>query len=106
MRRLALWLRPRLSLANALNMRVTAEGVETEDQARLLRLAGCEKLQGYYYSKPRPYADLIADKLLICPQRRLTSERFPNKWLPLLGLRERPNKKLERVSDPTRSKWL
>jgi EAL domain-containing protein (putative c-di-GMP-specific phosphodiesterase class I) len=51
-------------LANGLDMPVTAEGVETEDQARLLRLAGCQNLQGFRYSRPKPIRDLIAEDLL------------------------------------------
>ena len=47
-------------LANGLDMPVTAEGVETEEQARLLRLAGCQNLQGYRYYKPKPIGELMA----------------------------------------------
>ena len=50
-------------LANGLDMPVTAEGVETEDQARLLRLAGCQNLQGFRYSRPKPIQQLIAEDL-------------------------------------------
>ncbi len=50
-------------LANGLDMGVTAEGVETEDQARLLRLAGCHNLQGYRYSRPKPMRDLLREEL-------------------------------------------
>jgi diguanylate cyclase (GGDEF)-like protein len=48
-----------VSIANALSISVTAEGVETEEQANLLRLAGCQNLQGFYYSKPRPLAEVV-----------------------------------------------
>ena len=41
-------------LANGLDMKVTAEGVETDEQAALLRLAGCRHLQGYRFHKPKP----------------------------------------------------
>jgi diguanylate cyclase (GGDEF)-like protein len=58
-----------VALANALEMRVTAEGVETEDQARLLRMVGCEKLQGYYYSKPKPFDQLSDLRAPISPPR-------------------------------------
>ena len=51
-------------LANGLDMPVTAEGVETEEQARLLRLAGCQNLQGYRYFKPKPIAELVAQDFL------------------------------------------
>jgi EAL domain-containing protein (putative c-di-GMP-specific phosphodiesterase class I) len=33
---------------------VVAEGVETEEQSRLLRLLNCDEMQGYLFSKPVP----------------------------------------------------
>lgn len=47
-----------VNIANALGLAVTAEGVETEDHVRLLKLAGCHFLQGYYFSRPKGLADL------------------------------------------------
>ncbi|MGE7367587.1 putative bifunctional diguanylate cyclase/phosphodiesterase [Neorhizobium sp. NPDC001467] len=41
-----------VALARALDIPVTAEGVETEDQARILRLSGCDELQGYLFGRP------------------------------------------------------
>jgi diguanylate cyclase (GGDEF)-like protein/PAS domain S-box-containing protein len=41
-----------ISLAQALHLNVVAEGVETEEQARLLRLLRCDQYQGYLFSKP------------------------------------------------------
>jgi diguanylate cyclase (GGDEF)-like protein len=49
-------------MANGLDMAVTAEGVETEEQANMLRLAGCQCLQGFRYSEPKPI-DEIRDLL-------------------------------------------
>jgi diguanylate cyclase (GGDEF)-like protein len=43
-----------ISLAHALKLKVVAEGVETEEQARLLRLLNCDEMQGYLFSKPVP----------------------------------------------------
>ncbi|MFT2111401.1 EAL domain-containing protein [Marinomonas sp. 2405UD68-3] len=43
-----------IQLANSLNMRVIAEGIETKEQANLLISLGCHTLQGYYYGKPTP----------------------------------------------------
>ncbi|MGZ3297711.1 MAG: putative bifunctional diguanylate cyclase/phosphodiesterase [Asticcacaulis sp.] len=57
-------------LASGLDMAVTAEGVETEDQAVLLRAAGCHYFQGYLYSRPCPMADLRASGLLMVQRRR------------------------------------
>jgi EAL domain-containing protein (putative c-di-GMP-specific phosphodiesterase class I) len=39
-------------LARALRVAVTAEGVETKEQADFLRNIGCDEIQGYYYSRP------------------------------------------------------
>jgi len=41
-----------LSLANAFDLEVVAEGVETEEQANMLRTKGCQVAQGYLYSRP------------------------------------------------------
>ncbi|APG87872.1 transmembrane sensory box GGDEF/EAL family protein (plasmid) [Sinorhizobium americanum CCGM7] len=41
-----------VALANALQIPVTAEGIETERQATAVRLSGCDELQGYLFSKP------------------------------------------------------
>jgi sensor c-di-GMP phosphodiesterase-like protein len=39
-----------------LNLRVVAEGIETEGQVELLRDLGCDHGQGYLYSRPLPVA--------------------------------------------------
>lgn len=41
-----------VALARSLNIPVTAEGVETRNQALALRLSGCDELQGYLFGKP------------------------------------------------------
>lgn len=43
-----------INLAHSLKLKVVAEGVETEEQSRLLRLLGCDEIQGYVISKPVP----------------------------------------------------
>jgi diguanylate cyclase (GGDEF)-like protein/PAS domain S-box-containing protein len=48
-----------ISLAHALKLTVVAEGVETDEQSRLLRLLSCDEMQGYLFSRPVPVGDLI-----------------------------------------------
>jgi diguanylate cyclase (GGDEF)-like protein/PAS domain S-box-containing protein len=49
-----------ISLAHSLKLKVVAEGVETEDQSRLLRLLHCDEMQGYLFSRPVPAAEFEA----------------------------------------------
>lgn len=41
-------------IAGFMDVSVIAEGVETEEQYRLMKKAGCDYLQGYYFSRPVP----------------------------------------------------
>ena len=43
-----------VQMIQALGYRVACEGIETEEQARILRDAGCDEAQGYLYSQPLP----------------------------------------------------
>ncbi|MDO8770954.1 MAG: EAL domain-containing protein [Burkholderiaceae bacterium] len=43
-----------INLAHALKLKVVAEGVETEEQSRLLRVLNCDEIQGYLFSRPVP----------------------------------------------------
>ena len=49
-----------ISLAHSLRLKVVAEGVETEDQAKVLRLLRCDEMQGYLVGRPVPVKDLTA----------------------------------------------
>ncbi|WP_432544011.1 bifunctional diguanylate cyclase/phosphodiesterase [Kineococcus sp. SYSU DK002] len=48
-----------LGIGQALGLSVVAEGVETPQQADLLRRYGCDTVQGYLYSPPRPESVLV-----------------------------------------------
>ena len=52
-----------VDIARYLKVPVVAEGVETEGQLNLLRNAGCDLVQGYYFSHPLP-ADEFEKKIL------------------------------------------
>ena len=43
-----------VALGRALGLTLLAEGVETEEQRVLLRLAGCDEMQGYLFARPAP----------------------------------------------------
>jgi diguanylate cyclase (GGDEF)-like protein len=47
-----------VGLSRALGVRTIAEGVETEEQAILLRAAGCESVQGFFYGRPVPLSQV------------------------------------------------
>ncbi len=49
-----------IDLCGSLDMRTTAEGVETAAQFDALARIGCTEAQGYYFSRPRPAADIPA----------------------------------------------
>ena len=47
------------ALGKALNQSVIAEGIETDEQSRLVQLAGCDCGQGYFFARPMPLPELI-----------------------------------------------
>jgi diguanylate cyclase (GGDEF)-like protein/PAS domain S-box-containing protein len=47
-----------VAMAESLSLNVTAEGVETLQQASVLKEMGCQSLQGYYFGKPMPAAEM------------------------------------------------
>ena len=53
-----------VSMAKELGIHTLAEGVETKEQYEFLRRIGCEKLQGYYFGKPKPVEDF--DRAVDC----------------------------------------
>ena len=70
-----------VSLGDAMELAVVAEGIETKTQLDLLRVLRCEFIQGYYFSRPVPASDV--DALL-----REASALAAPKWLahPLSGV--------------------
>ncbi|WP_319774513.1 EAL domain-containing protein [Breoghania sp.] len=57
-----------IGLGKSLNLSVTAEGVETEEQADFLRKEGCNEVQGYYFGRPQPSETFVE---LFRPKARL-----------------------------------
>ncbi len=71
-----------IALGHALGMKIVAEGVETEEQSKLLNQLGCDQLQGYLFARPAPLEqieamlakqarDIEAPELLRRPTRHL-----------------------------------
>lgn len=63
-----------IDLANILDMKVVAEGVEQEQQVKTLKEYGCDIIQGYYYSKPLSAADF--EKYIILLKELIFFENF------------------------------
>jgi EAL domain-containing protein (putative c-di-GMP-specific phosphodiesterase class I) len=55
-----------INLAHSLKLKVVAEGVETEEQSRLLRLLDCDEMQGFLFSKPLP-GEIFEARYLTAP---------------------------------------
>ena len=68
-----------VKLAQALGLKVVAEGVETEQQHTILRSLGCDELQGFLFAKPMPAkrAGGVGDR-----RRRSAGPGFPRLALP------------------------
>ncbi len=68
-----------ITLARALKMGVTAEGVETEEQADMVRAAGCDQIQGWLFYRampPESIAALLAEQAQsLSPQAHVISSK-------------------------------
>jgi diguanylate cyclase len=66
-----------IQLAHSLELRIVAEGVETQEQLALLRQLGCEEVQGFLFSKPIAALDFeekfLKDRLFTFPTKIYTS---------------------------------
>ncbi|MBS1190211.1 MAG: response regulator receiver modulated diguanylate cyclase/phosphodiesterase with sensor(s) [Rhodocyclaceae bacterium] len=62
-----------ISLGRTFNFRVIAEGVETEEQARLLRLLRCDEGQGFLFGEAVP-AEVIEQRLLLQVQAQVQAQ--------------------------------
>lgn len=68
-----------LTMARSLNLKVVAEGVETETQLDILRQQGCEVAQGYFFSRPVP-AQSCRDLLFSLAARPSFTETLRIRW--------------------------
>ncbi len=51
-----------IAMGNSLGISITAEGVETAGQLAILREEGCQQVQGYLFSKPKPLAAVSLER--------------------------------------------
>lgn len=58
-------------IARGLSTGITAEGIESEDQARIMHLAGCGELQGFHFGGPMPAGQIIS---LLNPKTPVVSQ--------------------------------
>jgi len=76
-----------VTLGHTLGLRVIAEGVETAEQAGLLRALGCDQAQGYHFARPLPAAALGLGMWL---EREMVQEDMVTRARPTTGaLRQR-----------------
>ncbi len=47
-----------VAMADSLEMWTTAEGVENDEEAEMIRKLGCTKIQGYHFGRPMPTSDV------------------------------------------------
>jgi diguanylate cyclase (GGDEF)-like protein len=73
-----------ISLANRLGVKSVAEGVETAEQVRWLRQAGCQMMQGDFYAKPMTHGQLIHWMRMQEGDRNFENEV----WSPTLNMEE------------------
>ena len=73
-----------IGMGHSLNLKVLAEGVETEEQMSFLRAHGCDEIQGFYFSQPLE-TDAFAEKVRTS-WRQPDLPRFAPKLLPAPAL--------------------
>ena len=82
-----------ISMAHHLELKVIAEGVETEAQVAFLTKSRCDEFQGYYFARPMPLAQLesFLNKLPEQPGPKTSAQDSPNSTQTLLLLDDESN---------------
>ena len=74
-----------IAMGQNLGLKVLAEGVETEQQVSILRDSGCDYIQGYYYSRPLPAAQLanyLKQENLLCADSFTAETQLRHNFAP------------------------
>ena len=61
-----------IKLAHNLGKLVVTEGVETKEQKEWLKEMGCDLMQGYYFSAPKSYIEIVNWLQLSAAHQHLT----------------------------------
>ena len=48
-----------IAMIKTMGSKIVSEGVETQEQYEFVKSAGCDYIQGYYFSKPLPEAEFL-----------------------------------------------
>ena len=64
-----------VDIGRTLGIQVVAEGVETMEQAQILREIGCDFLQGYVFARPMPASQL--ETWFVSQRTSTTAQSFP-----------------------------
>ena len=97
-----------ISLAHGLGIEVVAEGIETVDEATRLRALGCDRGQGFVYSRPLPAPNI--SRLMAAARRERRSKTPSATEIPTAGPQEeahvsrRATTKREGAARPARSR--
>ncbi|WP_293626820.1 EAL domain-containing protein [Salinisphaera sp.] len=69
-----------VDIATGLGMKITAEGIETRDQADYLAGIGCHEFQGFFFARPAPAGELLraADRYARPPAQLVTQQTLFN----------------------------
>jgi diguanylate cyclase (GGDEF)-like protein len=85
-----------ITLAHSLNLKVKAEGIETQEQLDFLRLLKCDEIQGYLLSRPLP-AEALEQLLLEGQKSSLTktfSQAVPGDSISRFGISVQPHREV------------
>lgn len=72
-----------IAMAHSLDLKIIAEGVETEDQLAFLIKQGCQEMQGYLYSRPLPPEEIVGlmSGLLPATMPQLLAGETSSRWV-------------------------